>query len=130
MHGEIKLESEIGRGTVTTFTIPFRRMTSLEAGDPSSIKLRSMYNANKSTWSSSKSGSFQHTGPDVLSTPQIEIGERLEPPPARKHSATGPLAEAITNGAGVQTPQPHNEDRKNIQILVVEDKLVQSFRKK
>ena len=128
MHGEIRLESEIGRGTVTTFMIPFRRMTSLEAGDPSSIYLRSMFSANRSTWSSTKSGSLPLASQDMVSTPQIDTGERLEPPPARKQSATGysPII-SISNGAGAQASQPQNEDRKNIQVLVVEDKLVQSF---
>lgn len=110
MHGEINLSSELGRGTTTTFWIPFHKPQSRKRGSP----LVDANTAPNGYWS-------DETKSRCLSAPQSLAGDphqNLAPP-----SRTGTGSEPMSSEEG------SNEeiDRKNIHVLIVEDKYVTIF---
>ncbi len=113
MHGEIKLTSELGQGTTTTFWIPFNKpqitKRSLPLVDTRPVPERFQSDA---TYLACRS-----------STQSVVADMQVMAPPAHLDSRAG-------NGLGpIHLEDPNEEmvqqevDRKNVHILVVEDKL-------
>lgn len=122
MHGEIRLESELGNGTKTTFWIQFKN-TQIMQGDPALAQLRPAPTRGLSEMSVSRhSSGRQSVGDD----PQISSSDWQDP------SSVSKLHLGHTSGACVQAPNKEDSteddlssqdiDRSSINILVVEDK--------
>ena len=119
MHGEIKLESELGQGTKTTFWIPFHK-AHIEAGDFPLVDLGSAH------WSASGESSGRDSVSEDRS--RINMAESLGHTPlsskdmTASDSAVPPRLAKITTKAREDEISSLEIDRKDIHILVVEDK--------
>ena len=127
MHGEIKLESELGHGTKTTFWIPFQK-AHVEDGDLPLVDLGpDPMRPDRSGTVSPGSGlsSRRSVTRDLRTNPSIQATAHTERPskntaglnlniPPRKSSATATFP--------VDDVSSTNLDRKSIHVLVVEDK--------
>lgn len=105
MHGEISLTSELGRGTTTTFWIPFNK--------PQSTKRSSLMDARAGP------ERFRSNAPisECLSAPQSAFGDRQDKAP--------PALLTVRPKEDTDKEPFHQEiDRKNVHVLVVEDKYV------
>lgn len=116
MHGEIKLKSELGQGTTTTFWIPFNKTQSTKLGSP----LTDARPVPERFWSDMRT-----TG--CVSAHRSVVGESLQDAAPLDHFNSG-----TGTGIGAMLPEegPNDEsvqqdiDRKSVHVLVVEDKYV------
>lgn len=116
MHGAIDLKSEFGQGTTAIFWIPFNKSRSAKLGSPL-IDTRPLPEALRPHRSI--------TG--RRSPPQIVVGDALQnaAPPGHLSNGTGNGLEVVTSGKRLGEESVQQEvDRKNIHVLVVEDKYV------
>lgn len=111
MHGEIGLESVLGQGTTTTFWVPFHRATTLEASSLVNIKI------DHPTPSSHRSTSTSASVQPVQKIEDIEVLD-MHRMNASEPKFIGPPPTEIAT----QVSSSKEQDRKNIQVLVVEDK--------
>lgn len=119
MHGEIRLDSALDRGTKATFSIPFAKSQFPNSGPL--VDLASLPNHLRSDMSVSGCGSDERS---VYSAPQSPLETSGVPQVSRvRHSGSH----------GIRTPPPTVDlesedlqkiDRKNTHVLVVEDKYV------
>lgn len=107
MHGEINLRSELGRGTTTTFWIPFNKPQSRKRNSP----LANANSAPNRYWS-------DETKSRCLSAPESVAGNSLQnvAPPSR----TGTGSEPMSSEEGLN----EEIDRTSVHVLIVEDKYV------
>ena len=116
MHGEIKLKSELGQGTTTTFWIPFNKSQSVKLGSPL-VDIRSVPEKFRSD--------LTITG--CVSAPHSIVGDSLPnaAPPQNSRNRTGPGLGATLPEQGPTDDLVQQEiDRKSVHVLVVEDKYV------
>ncbi|KAF1951884.1 hypothetical protein CC80DRAFT_423851 [Byssothecium circinans] len=116
MHGEIGLESKLGQGTTTAFSIPFHRAPYQDDGSPP-IDLASIPDRLQSDISVSRGSSGEHTPP---LTPKLHGGTRKKANGPGDLQTT-PLSPAISTGIPEHLINLSESERKNIHILVVED---------
>lgn len=120
MHGEIKLDSEPGRGTKTMFWLPFHK-AHLKAGDSDSAAANSM----------SKKAHSELSVPGRISSPQnasMDLQNGLSNPlnvplglMQRRLNAEAADGAGI-KGVGELDRLQSAVDRQSIRVLVVEDK--------
>lgn len=111
MHGEIRLESEIGQGTTTTFWVPFHRATTPEASSLMKIKIDHCI------------PSSHHLISNPASVQPVQKIEHMEVPKMHRMNASEPtLLVPPTTEIVTQVSSSKEQDRKNIKVLVVEDK--------
>lgn len=118
MHGEIRLDSELDRGTKATFSIPFNKPL-FTGGKSPLVGLEAIPDRLQSELSVSGCASNQHSGSGT-------------PPMSPALDGLGVSALSRKRRSGSQFPAPSNSgadfeadveiDRANIHILVVEDK--------
>lgn len=110
MHGEINLRSELGRGTTTTFWIPFNKPQSRKRNSP----LANASSAPDGYWS-------DETKSTCLSAPQSVAGDPLQnlAPPSRTGTGLEPMSSEEGSNEEI--------DRKTVHVLIVEDKYVIIF---
>ena len=116
MHGEINLESELGRGTKATFWIPFSRPSFTDQASPL-IGLDPIPARLRSEMSMSGGTSDRHNGtvsPPI--SPLPELDGLLVDQKSQRNSMHG--SSASRSGEDISS----EVDRKNIHVLVVEDK--------
>lgn len=120
MHGEIRLESELGKGTKATFWIPFNKPQFTGAQSPL-IDLEAIPERLKSEMSVSGCTS---EGPNGSPTPPMSpAGETLNVMHGHRKQLSGSLQFPPISGDGVEVDKSHVEiDRKQTHVLVVEDK--------
>lgn len=116
MHGEIKLKSELGQGTTTTFWIPFNKSQSTKLGSPltDARPVPERFRSDMTT-----------TG--CVSADRSVDAESLQDAAPLHHFNDG-----TGTGLGAMLPEegPNDEsvqqdiDRKSVHVLVVEDKYV------
>ncbi|KAL8957605.1 MAG: hypothetical protein Q9193_005164 [Seirophora villosa] len=119
MHGEIRLDSALDRGTKATFSIPFAKSQFPNSGPL--VDLASLPNHLRSDMSVSGCGSDERS---VYSAPQSPLDTSGVPQVSRvRHSGSH----------GIRTPPPTVDlesedlqkiDRKNTHVLVVEDNMI------
>ena len=120
MHGEIELESELGRGTSITFWICFHKPQLRVAVQPP-IKLRPIPSRPKLEPSTTERQSrSQETGDTRLKTSSLAPNPLLANPALDAYQ----LFTAIRPPSRTEEEllSVHDIDRKKIHILVVEDK--------
>lgn len=116
MHGEINLTSKLGRGTKTTFWIPFNKPQSPRLGSTLQLAIP-VPESSRSTMAISV----------CFSAPQSVVGDDLHnaAPIGLLDSEAGSLLEPILPKAGAIEELAQQEvDRKTVHVLVVEDKYV------
>ncbi|CAD6574617.1 MAG: hypothetical protein ASARMPRED_006837 [Alectoria sarmentosa] len=116
MHGEIKLKSELGQGTTTTFWIPFNKSQSVKLGSPL-VDIRSVPEKFRSD--------LTITG--CVSAPHSIVGDSLPnaAPPQNSRNRTGPGLGATLPEQGPTDDLVQQEiDRKSVHVLVVEDNAI------
>ena len=120
MGGGIELESELGRGTRTTFWISFQK-PELRAAVKSQFNLKPIPSSlqPKQSMTEHRLGQ-QNLGDDHLNA----FSMAPKPPLAKSVPDTYQLSAAIEppSRAGQEPSSMHGIDRKSIHILVVEDK--------
>ena len=110
MHGEIGLESELGRGTTTRFWLPFHK-TRLGISTPPMGDARLNREAMQRDLIDSKNDSALHT-----SSGNDKRTPRPHPGPLRLPHIREQVFE--------EQPKTVEVDRKDVHVLIVEDKLV------
>lgn len=116
MHGAIDLKSKFGQGTTAIFWIPFNKSRSANLGSPL-VDTRPVPEVLRRDTSTTG-----HRTP-----PHIVVGDALQnaAPPGHLSSGTGNGLEVVTPGIYLSEESVQQEvDRKNIHVLVVEDKYV------
>ena len=116
MHGDIYLKSELGQGTITTFWIPFNK--------PQPTKLVSRPMDAKSVLEGSQSNMSM---PGCLSATQSVVGDfpQHSTPSSHLNSRTNTDLESThPNEDENEEPVQEEIDRKNVHVLIVEDKYV------
>ena len=115
MHGEISLRSELGRGTTTTFWIPFNKPQSRKRSSP----LANANSAPEGYWS----GMTKSRCP---SDPQSVVGDLHNVAlPGHLNSRTGTGSETMSSEVDSKEGSVQQEiDRRTVHVLVVEDKYI------
>ena len=115
MHGEISLRSELGRGTTTTFWIPFNKPQSRKRSSP----LANANSAPEGYWS----GMTKSRCP---SAPQSVVGDLHNVAlPGHLNSRTGTGSETMSSEVDSNEGSVQQEiDRRTVHVLVVEDKYI------
>ena len=118
MHGGISLRSELGRGTTTTFWIPFNKPHSTKH----SLPVVDASSAPEGYWSDVMKSR-------CLSAPQSVVGDLQNvAPPNHLNSRTGTGSEPMSSGEGSNEGSSQQEiDRENVHVLIVEDKYVRVY---
>ena len=115
MHGQINLVSELGRGTTTTFWIPFSKPQSTKRGSP----LEGVGLVPE------RSGLLVSI-PGCYSAPQSVVGDLQDmAPPLHLDSRTSTGSGLVSPGEEKTEDLVEKElDRKDVHVLIVEDKYV------
>ena len=113
MHGEINLLSELGQGTTTTFWIPFNKPQITKRNLPlvDSRPVPERFQADE-TYPGCRSSTQSVIADMQVMTPPAIVDSR-----ARDSLGPIPLEEVLNEGLVQQ-----EVDRKNVHVLVVEDK--------
>ena len=121
MHGEIHLNSELGRGTKATFWIPFNK-PQFTGGSSPLVDLGSIPDRLMSEMSVSGCASDRLGGSNT--PPMSPLGDVLGIPGSHdKNSRCGSGFDTpLSRDALDLEPGPQDLDRKGIHVLVVEDK--------
>lgn len=128
MNGEIKLESELGRGTKTTFSIPFHKahvgqgdLPSVGLGSdpatPGRIRANLVVSGEVSDGPSGTGDAWQNLPTEL----QAQAQSPLESDCVSKTETLRWKPIAVTDTTDREISQ-HAVDRKSIHVLVVEDK--------
>ena len=116
MHGQITLESEIGRGTKATFWIPFNRPQFTGTASPL-VDLGSIPDRLRSDMSVSGCPSERRSGGETPPiSPLIDSSGLVV-----AHQPKGVSKHGINTSLSGEEAVPE-VDRKNVHVLVVEDK--------
>ena len=120
MHGEIKLTSELGRGTKATFWIPFNKPQFRNGGSPL-VDLGSIPDRLQSEMSVSGCASdrLSGSGTPPMSPAADSLGLSI---PHRKSRTGSGLGTSPSRENSDPEQSPLELDRKSIHVLVVEDK--------
>jgi signal transduction histidine kinase len=116
MRGEIELESKLGQGTTATFWITFNKAPYQDDGSPL-IDLASIPDRLQSDVSVSCGSSEDHATPPH--TPKLYNGSFRK---GHRHGDSGQQAPLVGHAIPEHLMSLSEDDRKNIHILVVEDK--------
>jgi signal transduction histidine kinase len=117
MRGHIELESKLGQGTTTTFSIPFNRAPYKDEASPL-IDIASIPDRLQSDVSVSCGSSGDHT-PPVTPVPQSTITRQTHGRNESQQLAMQAVVGHNTPGSPINLSE---SERKKINILVVEDK--------
>lgn len=122
MHGEISLESELGRGTKAIFWIPFNKPHFTTGGSSFlDIDLTSIPDRLQSEMSVSGCASEHRSGTGT--PPQSPLTNPLGIAAMQRKRASGShLTASPTSGPAEHDVSIQEIDRANIHVLVVEDK--------
>ena len=118
MHGDISLKSELGHGTTTTFWIPFNKRQSTKLGSPP-MDVRPVLESSQSDVSI----------PGCHSGTQSTVGDfqQYQSPSSHLNSrSNSDLKPAPPQEDSTENLVPQEIDRKNVHVLIVEDKYVGS----
>lgn len=118
MHGEIKLESELGRGTKATFWIPFNKPQFTGSNSPL-IDLGAIPERLQSEMSVSGCASDQHSG--SITPPMSPAIDGLSAAASQRKRRSTPQVPPLST-AGADSEDDVEIDRSKIHVLVVEDK--------
>ncbi len=120
MHGEITLDSALGTGTKATFSIPFNK-PQFRSGTSPLIDIGSIPERLQSEMSVSGCTSDDWGSPTPPQSPLDAAGFALS---HRRHRDGSQKARTPPSGSPSDQDMFTEADRKNIHVLVVEDKYV------